>query len=479
MAQTKVYKILPVGLRRNWVLSSALEKSVLLIVFLALTVNSNAQEILYTMPEETELHEGTWIQWPHNNLYGPSYKWEVSSTFVDMTAALEWGENVHIVAYDSTEMNQIINRLNNAEVPLDNIDFFIFETDDVWIRDNGPIFVFDSNDDLSLLDWGFNGWGNDAPFEKCDLIPESIGSAITVESIDLNSLVLEGGAIEHDGNGTMMATRSSVTHPSRNPDLSESEIEDYLTTYMGFTNFIWLDGLYGSDITDMHIDGFVKFAGNNTIVTMDSIDLDYWYVADWEMEAIYGANNYEGESFEIVTLPLTQNNVVTSYGLDLGYKGSYVNYYIANEVVLVPSYNDPNDNIALNILATVHADREVIGIDVRNIYAYGGMIHCLTQQQPASAQPLHASDLIKENMRAEVYPNPFSNQINIDLSEYPHEGLSVMVHTLRGERVLEKELKANTDFSKIDVSSLNAGMYILKIEQSGNVVHHVKMVKME
>jgi hypothetical protein len=270
-----------------------------------------------------------------------------------------------------------------------------------------------------------------------------------------------------------------VTHPSRNPDLSESEIEDYLNTYMGLTNFIWLDGVYGSDITDMHIDGFVKFAGNNTIVTMDSIDLDYWYVADWEMEAIYGANNSEGEPFEIVMLPLTQNDVVTKYGLDLGYKGSYVNYYIANEVVLVPTYNEPNETIALNILATFHAESEVIGIDVRNIYAYGGMVHCLTQQQPAYAQPLHRSDLIKVEKLPKVYPNPFSNQITIELSEDLHEGLSVVVYTLLGESVLQKNFKASTNYPIIDVSSLNVGLYVLKIVQSGNVVYHTKVVKSE
>lgn len=340
-------------------------------------------DILFNMPSENEPHEGTWLQWPHNHLYGPWYREDVEPTFIAMTGALHSAESVHIIAYDSTERSHIVSVLMNAGIPLDNIDFFIHPTDDVWSRDNGPIFVFGEDNTLNILDWGFNGWGFDTPFANDDVIPDFVSTATGIPRVDLSLMVLEGGAIEHDGHGTMLATRSSVTHPSRNPDLTESQIEDLLTSYLGITQFIWLDGVYGLDITDMHIDGFVKFANDSTLVTMDSTALNYWYVSNEDIEIIYSATDTSGEPYSIVTLPLTQNNVVTTFGNDLGYKGSYCNYYIANDVVLVPTYNDPNDEMALTIIQGLYPNRTVTGVDVRNLYEYGGMIHCVTQQQPA------------------------------------------------------------------------------------------------
>ena len=358
---------------------------VLLVTLFPLVATTQVE---YTMPEEISQHEGTWLQWPHNNLYGPWYISEVEPTFVSMTNALQSGEMVHIVATDSTELDRITNVLNNANVPMANIDFYVYPTDDVWSRDNGPMFVYNQNDALTIIDWGFNGWGLDTPFSNCDVIPQSVGNAIGVPVVDLNSLVLEGGAIEHDGHGTMVATRSSITHSSRNPTLTEQQIEDSLTHYIGITNFIWLDGVYGLEITDMHIDGFVKFANDSTIVTMDSLDLISWDVPPGDIANIYSATNSMGGAYTFVYLPLTQNNVTTTYNDDLGYKGSYVNYYIGNDVVLVPTYNDPMDANAISILQGIYANRTVVGIDVRDLYAYGGMVHCVTQQQPIDLNDL-------------------------------------------------------------------------------------------
>lgn len=340
------------------------------------------------MPEEADEHEGTWLQWPHNNLYGPWFIEDVEPTFIAMTQNLQAGEKVHIIATDNSEMNRIINVLNNEGIPLTNIDFYVFPTDDVWIRDNGPMFVYDQNNDLSIVDWGFNGWGNDTPYGNCDLIPGAVGSELAMSVSDVNGVILEGGAIEHDGHGTLMATRSSVTHSSRNPGLTEQQIEDSLTKYVGVTNFIWLDGIYGLEITDMHIDGFVKFVNDTLLVTMDSLDLIYWDVPPADISTLYNATNVNNVVYERIYLPLTQNNVVTTYNDNLGYRGSYVNYYIGNEVVLVPTYNDPNDAVAINILQGIYTNRTVVGVDVRDLYAYGGMIHCVTQQQPVDLNEL-------------------------------------------------------------------------------------------
>ena len=132
----------------------------------------------------------------------------------------------------------------------------------------------------------------------------------------------------------------------------------------------------------MHIDGFAKFANANTIITMDSIDLWYWYLSPTDITKLYTSTNKNGVKYNFVYLPLTQNDVITAYGKNLGYKGSYVNYYVSNSKVLVPVYNDPNDAVAINILKTVYPAKSVVGIDCRNLYEQGGMVHCVTQQQP-------------------------------------------------------------------------------------------------
>jgi agmatine deiminase len=431
----------------------------------------------YTMPEETALHEGTWIQWPHNNLYGPWYQGDVEPTFVAMTKALQSGENVHIIAYDSTELDHILSVLDTEGVPMTNLDFFVFPNDDVWSRDNGPMFVYDENNQLHILDWGFNGWGGDTPYSKCDKIPELTSEAIGIPRIDLSAMVLEGGAIEHDGRGTMMATRSSITHPSRNPNLSETEIEQYLTTYMGITKFIWLDGVYGVEITDMHIDGFVKFANDSTIVTMNNADLIYWYVTPNEIDLIYNATNVDDEAFEIVKLPLTQNDVVTTYGYNLGYKGSYVNYYIGNEVVLVPTYNDPNDAEAIAILEDVHPDRTIIGVDVRNIYEYGGMVHCLTQQQPIDLNPTGALELdpasfdLQQNM-----PNPFSEQTVIGFSAPEGADVQLEVYDMQGRLIQRLFPAVGQQVFELKASGFQDGVYFYRLILDGQVSKSRKMI---
>ncbi len=346
-------------------------------------------EILYTMPEETSLHEGTWLQWPHQYQYGLAYRNSLDATWVAMTKELVTSEKVHIIAYNDTEKNRIIGLLNAQNFPLTNVDFKIYKTDDVWIRDNGPIFVHDKNGSLVIEDWGFNGWGNKTdsgyPIEyaNCNVIPQKVGADIGKTVVDLNNtLINEGGSVEIDGNGTMMACKSSILNSNRNPGKTQAEVEAVFKKYLGVTNFIWLDGQAGLELTDQHIDGFARFGNSTTIVTMNESDLLDFDVKQSDITKLYASKNKKGENYQFVKVPLTQNNVVKTDGTDLGYKGSYVNYYIANTKVLVPNYNDPNDSVANSIIQTLYPDRTVVGIDVRNLYENGGMVHCVTQQQP-------------------------------------------------------------------------------------------------
>ena len=346
------------------------------------TSNTRAT-ISYTMPDENQMHEGTWLQWPHHYTYGTSYRNRLDPTWVQMTKELVSSEKVHIIAYNTTEKNRITTLLNIAAVPLGNIDFRIFQTNDVWVRDNGPIYVKDNTNNLKIEDWKFNGWGNKASYSKCNIIPNSIGTATGKSVISLNNtLCLEGGAFEIDGNGTLLATKSAIINSNRNPGKTQAQIEAILTTNLGVTNFIWLNGVAGLEITDMHIDGFAKFANSTTLVTMNNSNLLYWEVPQSDINKLYAAKNKNNVVYNKVYVPLTANNVITTYGKNLGYKGSYCNYYVGNNKVLVPNYNDSNDAIANAIIQNLYPTRTVVGIDCRNLYEQGGMVHCVTQQQP-------------------------------------------------------------------------------------------------
>jgi agmatine deiminase len=339
--------------------------------------------ILYTMPEESEPHEATWLQWPHQYQYGVTFRDRLDATWVTMTKTLAKSEKVYLIAYDETEKTRITALLNAANVPFTNIEFKIYPTDDFWIRDNGPIYVKDKTGQIVVEDWGFNGWGNKAKFTNCNAIPAKIGKDQNKTVVDLNAILInEGGSVEIDGHGSFMACKSSILNKNRNSGVTQAQAEAIFTKYLGVTNFIWLEGKAGLEITDMHIDGFARFGNTNTIVTMNEADLIDWQVPQADINTLYAAKNKSGTPYTFLKIPLTQNDVTTTYGKNLGYKGSYINYYIANTTVLVPNYNDPKDAVANQMIQALYPTRTVVGIDVRNLYANGGMIHCVTQQQP-------------------------------------------------------------------------------------------------
>lgn len=342
----------------------------------------------YHFPEESSLHEGTWLQWPHHYQHGTDYRKKVEQTWIDMTNALQTGEKVHIIAYNDAEKKRIVEVLEKNKISLKNIDFKVYPTDDVWVRDNGPIFVKDDKGRVLIEDWGFNGWGEKYDFENCDKIPQRIGNDLGIKVINLNEeMVNEGGAVETDGNGVLMACKSSVISQKkgavRNKGITQQEAEEMFETYYGVSKIIWLDGITGLDVTDMHIDGFLKFANPTTLVTMNEDDLFEMGLSDKDINTVYAATDVDGKEYKKVYLPATKNKVKTAYGKQLDEKGSYVNYYVANKVVLVPNYGDTNDKIANKMIQDLYPNRKVVGIDVRNLYENGGMVHCVTQQQPA------------------------------------------------------------------------------------------------
>jgi len=313
------------------------------------------------------------LQWPHDY---EENKWRdlverYEESWIQMTLALHTGERVHIVTYNEFEKTRVSSVLRDRGCNTSQIDIFAWRFEDVWARDNGPIFVFYKDDELHITDWGFNGWGERYDYENSDKIPTKIGRALNISVTEV-PMINEGGSIEIDGEGTLMAKRSSILNENRNPGMTQAHAEAYFRKYLGVSNFIWLDGVKGMDITDDHIDGTARFADSETIITFYRND----FMEPSEYDILEKATNAKGEPYRIVHLPLTSDIVS-----DIDY-GIYINYYIGNEVVLVPGFNDPNDDVAVNTLQEVYPDRRVVLIPMTEVYRDGGMVHCVTQQQP-------------------------------------------------------------------------------------------------
>lgn len=325
--------------------------------------------IQYTFPEEAEIHEGTWLQWPHQYKYGLEYRAEMDPIWLVMIKELIEGENVHLIVYDSTELTRVQGLFIDNAISTENIGFFVFKTDDVLVRDNVPIFVKDAKNKTYIQDWGFNGWGNKTDestgelitSDDCNQIPTKVANALNIPLVDLNQILInEGGSVEMDGNKTLMACEGSILNNNRNPGVSKHEVEKVFKQYLGVENFIWLKGRKGLDITDMHIDGFARFKDDQTIITMNETDLLDFAVKSSDINKLYSARNIKDHAYQYKYIPLTKNNVITNSGTDIGYKGSYINFYIGNEVVLVPNYNDPNDSVANALIQELYPNRRVV-----------------------------------------------------------------------------------------------------------------------
>ena len=375
---------------RKWI---AMIMAVVLLFLTGCAVAQYEEDLsTYFFPSEEVAHEGTWLTWPHKYAYkqtyyfgeegidGEVYAQMLEPTWIEIAKALHTGETVHIVVYNDEELARVSALLEENEVDLEKIDFVVMETDDVWMRDTGPIFTLKDGKEPVIANFVFDGYGNAIESEyyaKDAQIAANIASLKGFECVDID-MVLEGGSVEVDGHGTLIAAKSSVVGTERNRGMRVKEVENYLKKYYGVTNIIWIEGLKNYDITDGHIDACVKFAEGNKLVTLPYDDF-MWYCSetekDWDI--VMSAVNAEGVPYEIVEIPLTE-----TFYEELEDYGCYLNYYVGNEVVLVPVYGDVNDQVALDIIADLYPTREVVGINCLDLALFGGMVHCVTQQQP-------------------------------------------------------------------------------------------------
>lgn len=348
----------------------------------------------FRMPAEWEPHQGTWLSWPHNPETWPGISIEkIQRVWVQMVVELSAFEEVHINVADKTMEEKARVLLPDFSLKPHNVLFHHFSTNDAWIRDHGPIFIIgpekkENQREKSRrigLDWGYNAWGGKyPPFDKDDAIPGQVAEFLG-ESIITPGWILEGGSIEVNGRGTLLTTESCLLNPNRNPSLDRTQIEILLKHYLGVSKILWLgDGIVGDD-TDGHIDDLTRFVAPNALVTVleqDPRDENFKPLQD-NYRRLQTMTDEAGKPFEIHTLPMP-----APVESDIGrLPASYANFYIANGLVLVPTFNDPQDAIALETLRPFFPGRKVVGLNCRDVVKGLGGIHCVTQQLPRS-EPL-------------------------------------------------------------------------------------------
>jgi len=337
----------------------------------------------YSMPAEWAPHRATWLSWPHNLETWPTQIERVRDIWMQMISALSPYEQVNLLVNDEITEREVAARLKQADALMTNVTLLKIPTVDVWMRDYGPTFVTRESREqpLAVNDWIFNGWGGKYyAFEEDDGVAREIAARLDVPVFD-HDIILEGGSIEVNGAGICLTTEQCLLNKNRNAHLSRAEIEQYLKNSLGVDQVIWLgEGIVGDD-TDGHIDDIARFVNPTTvacIVEANSTDENYIYLQE-NYERLQSATDRNGNNLSLVTLPCP--GPVYYEGSRL--PASYANFYIANQVVLVPVFDDPNDGKALGILQEVFTDRKVIGLRCNEVVAGLGAIHCVTQQQPA------------------------------------------------------------------------------------------------
>ena len=346
----------------------------------------NPSALGYSMPAEWAPHRATWLSWPHNQDTWPTFLERVREIWIQMICALAPHERVYVLVNDNASAQELGARLKSAQAHLANIELVSVPTVDVWMRDYGPTFVTRPGDDqpLACNDWIFNGWGGKYPaYEQDDRVARIIAPRLDIPVFDYD-FVLEGGSIEVNGAGTCLTTEQCLLHQNRNPHLGQIEIEERLKAALGVRHFIWLgDGIAGDD-TDGHIDDIARFVDATTLVCVveeNSRDENYRALQE-NFERLQGARDQDGRNITIVRLPCP---APVAYD-DTRLPASYANFFVANQVVLVPVFDDPNDRVALGILQDVFPNRQVIGLRCNEVVAGLGAIHCVTQQEPLTPQ---------------------------------------------------------------------------------------------
>jgi agmatine deiminase len=346
----------------------------------------------YRMPAEWEPHEGTLLTWPHNPEHWPGLFERVPPIWARMVKELEQGEDVHIVTHDTEVETSAKKEMKKAGVQGDRVHLHRIPSNFAWARDHGPIVVKNAAGERSILDWEYNAWGGQWAHDFDDQIPTRFAKSIGLPSVKV-PMILEGGSIDVNGMGTLLTTEDCLLNPDRNPDLTREGIEKNLREFLGITNILWLGkGIMGDD-TSGHVDDLTRFVNATTVVTIvaeDQSDPDYKPLQE-NLRRLRSMKDQDGNALKIVTIaqpkPVYETRHSPSKATFIpgqGYRipASYANFYIANECVLLPVWDDPKDADATATLQKCFPTRRIVPIDSRVLTWGFGSFHCVTQQIP-------------------------------------------------------------------------------------------------
>ena len=345
---------------------------------------TNPQQQNYFMPPEWHPHECCWMQWPHELQNKNSYQEVESWSHFDFEKGRhKWAEVAKAIS-NFEKVNMIVHPqdIEIAEKLLhDSINIFEFQNDDCWARDSGATFLLNDKKKLGGVDWEFNGWGKFSPYDSDNKIAKFMidkSSATYFKS----QMVLEGGSIHVNGAGTLITTEQCLLNKNRNPKLSKGEIEDHIKKYLNIEKIIWLKN--GTDEgTDGHIDNIACFVDETKVLALSCNDkLDPFYEKlNENLEILKTSVDSKGRSLEVIEIEMSYKRLIPNDDEP----SSYINFYIANNGIVMPSFDDNNaDKNAQIIIQSVFPKRKVIAINGIDISLGGGNIHCITQQQPLS-----------------------------------------------------------------------------------------------
>ncbi len=336
----------------------------------------------YFFPAEWHPHKATWLSWPHKEESWPGKIESIYTPYSNFVKTIAEAEDVCINVKSTSEQNRAANHLLTVGADMSRIRFYIHPTNDAWCRDHGPAFLINPGSDVPkmIVDWGYNAWGNKyPPYDLDDVIPTLIAKKLNIPVVH-PGIVMEGGSVEFNGNGTILTSTACLLNKNRNPHLNQAQIEQYLYDYYGAKQILWVDeGIVGDD-TDGHIDDTVRFVNEDTVVTVvesDKQDENY-ELLQHNLKQLNQMRLLNGKQLNIVELPMPSPIIWEGQRLP----ASYANFYIANAAVIVPTYRDKNDEVALNILSSLFKDRKVVGIDSTDVIWGLGSWHCLSQQEP-------------------------------------------------------------------------------------------------
>jgi agmatine deiminase len=330
----------------------------------------------FRMPAEWEPHAATWIAWPHNRDDWPGRFAPIPWVYAEIVRKLARVERVGILVEDRASEQAARRVLRKADTNLTAVEFFYAPTDRVWTRDYCPLFVKNRAGKIALINWRFNGWAKYDDWKKDAAIPAALAAALKLRAWE-PGLVLEGGSIDVNGRGLLLTTEECLLSPvqARNPQLDRRQIEQAFRDYLGVRRVIWLRNGIAGDDTHGHVDDLARFVNADTVVSASEADRsDPNYEPLRENLALL-----RKQPLRVVKLPMPAPVIFEGRRLP----ASYANFYIANGLVLMPTFNDPNDRVALNTLARVFPDRQVTGIHAVELVWGLGALHCMTQQQPA------------------------------------------------------------------------------------------------